>query len=79
MTESTYLPHMTRDGERWDQLAFRYYGDVAMQDSLIATNRGLFLDALTVPPVLPAGLTLRIPIIEREAIVAADQLPPWKR
>lgn len=79
MSDTAHLQHRTRDGERWDQLAHRYYGDVAMQDMLIAANRALFLPALRVPTILKAGLTLRVPIIERDATPQADLLPPWKR
>lgn len=79
MTDSHYLTHTTRDGERWDQIAWRYYGDVSMQDGLIVANRALFPAAFSVPLILSAGLTLRIPIIERQDVVAIDGLPAWKR
>lgn len=74
-----HLIHQTRDGERWDQLAHRYYGDVGMQGTLIAANRGLFLATLTVPPVLSAGLTIKVPIYERPSSLPAALLPPWKQ
>ena len=46
---------------------------------IIDANDHLFLADLTpIPPILPAGLTLRIPVIEQEAI-ADHLLPPWKR
>lgn len=79
MAETSHLLHHTRDGERWDLLAHRYYGDVAMQDSIIAANRDLFLSDLKVPAILRAGLTLRVPIVERDETPQADLLPPWKR
>ena len=36
MTE--YLPYLTREGDRWDLIAYRVYGDVAKQDLIIAAN-----------------------------------------
>lgn len=75
---SAYLTHYTKDGERWDTLAHRFYASVAMQSVLISANRHLFAGR-AVPPVLPAGVTLRVPIIERSAVVDPSLLPPWKR
>lgn len=78
---TAYLAHRTSAGERWDQLAHRYYGDVARQGELIAANRELFIAGMQVPVLLEAGLVLRIPIRDRETTSAttAAQLPPWKR
>lgn len=77
---SAYLAYVTVPGDRWDLIAHAHYGDVERAAELIAANRDGFTDdpALFVPAVLPAGLTLRIPIIARET---ADprRLPPWKR
>ena len=43
------------------------------------TNRLLFVGERPqkLPYILPAGLTLRIPILEEK--VSEDALPPWKR
>lgn len=79
MSGGAHLTHDTSAGERWDLIAHRYYGDVAQQHMLIAANRGLFLDAMSVPDILPAGLTLVVPIIDRPAAPAPELLPPWKR
>lgn len=74
-----YFEHVTIAGDRWDLLAYRYYGDQYKQTVLLAANRELILAELAVPPlVLPQGVTLKVPVIEREA-TNADLLPPWKR
>ncbi len=74
-----YFEHRTVAGERWDLLAYRFYGDQNKQTVILEANRGLFLSPIVVPPlVLPAGLVLRIPVIS-EAGANADLLPPWKR
>lgn len=78
-----YFEHVTGPGERWDLIAWRYYRDVRRQPDLVAANRNLFVDAGgerhfgTPPAVLPAGVTIRVPVIE----IAPDEsnLPPWKR
>jgi phage tail protein X len=67
-----YLTHITTDGERWDQLAARYYGDALGYERIIVANPHVALTA-----VLPGGLTLSIPVIEQHDLNEA--LPPWMR
>lgn len=70
-----YLEHITSDGERWDTLAWRYYGDAGRMGPIIAAN-----PQLRILPVLVAGLKIRIPILQDgEPALAAEELPPWKR
>lgn len=74
-----YFEHTTLAGDRWDLLAYRYYGDPAKQKILLEANRRLWLEELGVPPlVLPRGLVLKVPVIS-EAASNLDALPPWKR
>lgn len=71
--------HTTTDGDRWDLLAYRYYGDASKQSVLLDANRAQFLDPLRVPPlILPSGLSLIVPVLDDDA-VDESQLPPWKR
>lgn len=65
-----YLTHITREGERWDQLAHRYYGSALAYERIIAANPHVALTA-----ILPSGLTLSIPVIELEDL--SEELPPW--
>jgi phage tail protein X len=74
---SGYLEHLTGPADRWDLLAYRYYGDANRTSPIVRANRHLF-PLQTIPSVLPHGLTLRIPILDPDPV--ADQaLPPWKR
>lgn len=70
-----YIDHITSAGERWDTLAWHYYGD--------ATQMSLIIDAnpqLRILPALSAGLVVKIPVLEEEDVVLTDEdLPPWKR
>lgn len=70
MTESK--KHITRDGDRWDKLAWDYYRDVSLMGLLIESN-----PHAPITPVLPSGMTLHIPLIERPS--SPQELPPWKR
>lgn len=67
-----YLEHITTEGERWDQLAWRYYGAAHRYLPIMQANPHVPLTS-----VLPANLTLSIPVLEAET--AADDLPPWMR
>ncbi len=74
-----YFEHRTVEGDRWDLLAYRYYGDQHKQTVLLEANRHLWRDQLGAPPpILPHGVTLKVPVIEAEA-PNAGSLPPWKR
>jgi phage tail protein X len=67
-----YLTHITTEGERWDQLAARYYGDALSYEIIVAANPDVPLAS-----TLPGGLALAIPVVERADL--SDELPPWKQ
>ncbi|MFB9159993.1 tail protein X [Chromobacterium violaceum] len=67
-----FLTHITTEGERWDQLAARYYGDALAYERIIAANPHVRIGTL-----LPAGLTLSIPVIEQADLT--EELPLWMR
>ncbi|VVD98219.1 hypothetical protein PCO31110_01999 [Pandoraea communis] len=67
-----YLIHITTEGERWDQLANRYYGDPLAYEAIVAANPHVLL-----APMLPSGLRLSIPVIEQTDL--SEDLPPWMR
>jgi phage tail protein X len=58
-----YLTHKTKDGDRWDLLAFEYYGNAFAIELLLETNLGLANMA-----ILPSGLTLRVPLVNEDAL-----------
>ncbi len=67
-----YLDHITTEGERWDQLAQRYYGSAYAYPVLVEANsRFAHLHTLI------SGLLLKIPVIDRPA--TPKKLPPWRR
>ncbi|WP_095128655.1 tail protein X [Pseudomonas sp. Irchel s3h14] len=67
-----FIAHVTTEGERWDQLAWRYYGDAHRYLPIVEANTHVPITA-----ALPAGLTLAIPILE--PVATAEDLPPWMR
>jgi hypothetical protein len=67
-----YIPHITIGGERWDTLAWNYYGDPTLVSGMILAN-----PAVPIEPQFEAGQLVRIPIIQRAQSTTAN-LPPWK-
>lgn len=72
MAASEFIAHITATGERWDLLAWRFYGDPTEYSSIIMAN-----PAVPIEPVFEAGIKIAIPIVTATATPAS--LPPWKQ
>ncbi|MGH7986952.1 MAG: tail protein X [Candidatus Binataceae bacterium] len=70
---SQFIPHVTTAGERWDLLAWKYYGDPTLYSPIIMAN-----PQVPIEPVFEAGLLIGIPILQVSQ-VNTSMLPPWKR
>lgn len=68
------LEHITSEGDRWDLLAWEYYGDASQYEPIIVAN-----PEVMITPILTAGIRLLIPIIEDAELIDTEDLPPWKR
>lgn len=66
------LVHVTSEGDRWDTLAWRYYGDVSEMARIIATN-----PHVPIRPVLPGGVRIFIPVVKAADLEHNVNLPPW--
>lgn len=70
---SEYIEHRTQAGDRWDLLAWKYYGEATAYEPIIAAN-----PSVAITPVLPAGTLLLIPVIAAsQPGVSNRELPPW--
>jgi len=70
-----FITHLTAEGETWDLLAWRYYGNAYRYPPIVAAN-----PQVPLTPVLPAGITLNIPVLATEPNTANRvNLPPWMR
>ena len=68
-----FIQVVTIDGDRWDLIAYRCYGNALAIEPIIRANPDV-----PIRPVLPAGLTIYVPVREPQT-AAASALPPWKR
>lgn len=73
MATASFITHITAAGERWDLLAWRYYGNPTLYSPIIMAN-----PLVPIEPVFEAGLAVLIPILQQSQ-AAAVNLPPWKQ
>lgn len=61
VTTPRYLVHMTEAGDRWDLLAYFYYGAPDWMEHM--TDIIMANPTIPIGPILPVGLPLYIPIL----------------
>jgi len=69
---SPSISHTTVAGERWDLLAWAYYGDPRLYTQIIMANPQVPISA-----VFDSGVIVAIPILQVSQAQTAN-LPPWK-
>jgi phage tail protein X len=69
---SPYISYTTQVNDRWDLLAWRFYGDATQYGPIIQAN-----PAVPVVGVFGAGVELQIPILQIATDVS-NNLPPWE-
>lgn len=67
-----FILHVTTAGERWDLLAWLYYGDPTDYSPIIVANPNVPIE-----PVFDAGISIAIPL-RQKTFVGPSNLPPWK-
>jgi phage tail protein X len=67
--------YVVKQGDRWDTVALKAYGDASLVNVIIEANPSVVISA-----VLDTGVRLIIPILEEGDIkIDSELLPPWKR
>jgi phage tail protein X len=69
-----YLLHRSVAGDRWDLLAWRYYGDPTLFGPMVLVNT-----AVPISSVLSPGTDVMIPILQAASAEVATPLPPWRK
>ena len=69
----TFTKYTTIEGDRWDTVAHKAYGDPMKISPIIEANQ-----RVPKSPIIQAGTVLNIPIQERSSVTASI-LPPWKQ
>ena len=76
-SEFDCIEHTVLDGQRWDTLAWIYYGDAAAYGRIVRAN-----PAIDITTHLEVGTVVLVPVLslaEVQEAVEQDSLPPWKR
>lgn len=66
------MTYTTVQGDKWDSISYKVYGDCKYTDVLISANseyRYIY--------IFSGGITLEIPEVEER--ITSDDLPPWKK
>ena len=72
---SNFVEYVTKQGDRWDTIAFKAYGDASLVNGLIEAKPTIVISA-----ILEAGTRVIVPILESGEIqIDSELLPPWKR
>ena len=71
------MKYRTIQGDRWDQISYKFYGDPDMYKYIIDANPYLD-DSVKFSPILPAGVEIYIPELDKK-VFYPEELPPWKR
>jgi len=67
-----FYEYITKDGDRWDLIAYDYYGDATLYEPIITANPDV-----PITPILPSGLKLQIPVRDDTDEITFT-LPPWR-
>ncbi|MEI7475347.1 MAG: tail protein X [bacterium] len=67
-----FYEYITKDGDRWDLIAYEFYADATLYEPIIKANPDI-----SIAPTLPAGINLQIPILEDKEEIEFI-LPPWR-
>lgn len=66
-----FVEYITVEGDRWDLIAYRHYGDPWAFEGILRANPDI-----PIRPRLPGGLRVLVPVVDVET--RTDSLPPWK-
>lgn len=70
MTE--YYSYITKDNDRWDLIAYKFYNDATRYEPIINANPDV-----DISPILKSGLKLKIPVLNESETIKFE-IPPWK-
>jgi nucleoid-associated protein YgaU len=70
-----FVEYVSKQGDRWDIIANKAYGDPTLINGIIEANT-----SLSIIPIIPVGSRIIVPILEiGEIQIDSELLPPWKR
>lgn len=72
---ANFVEYVAKQGDRWDTIAFKAYGDATLVNGIIEAN-----PTIVISPILEASTRVIVPILEQGDVqIDSELLPPWKR
>ena len=71
MTE--FYSYITKDGDRWDSISYKFYDNPNLYEEIIKANPTVLND-----PVIESGIKLKIPVLDTSQTIQFE-LTPWKK
>lgn len=71
MTE--FYSYITKDRDRWDLIAYKFYGNATKYEPIIQANPDI-----PITPTIQSGIKLKIPVLDENNSITFE-LPPWRR
>ena len=71
---TVYAQHISKPNDRWDLIAFAFYGDAFLIGPIIEAN-----PSLTLAPILTAGTLVLVPVLDNLPATITQSVPPWKQ
>jgi len=72
-TMSEFYEYITKEGDRWDLIAYQFYSNASLYEPIIKAN-----PHIGITPTLQAGIKLKIPVLNQENTIEFE-LPPWRK
>ena len=72
MAYSNYIIRKSKQGDRWDEYAYEYYGDCYRYPEIISAN-----PEIGISPFIPADVDIIIPFQDESTNIKNEGLPPW--
>lgn len=69
---SQFTSYTTKQGDRWDEIAYRYLGDATAVVELFNANK-----LVPLRPELDEGIEIFIPVFSPDEVNQTGSLPPW--
>ncbi len=70
---TNYYSYITKDSDRWDLIAYKFYGDATKYEIIIEANPDV-----PITPTLESGIKLKIPVLDENSSITFE-LPPWRK
>ena len=70
---SEYYSYITKDKDRWDLIAYKFYKNLTKYEPIISVD-----PKVPITLILESGIRLKIPVLDESETIKFT-LPPWRK